>query len=145
MTQLKWVLVLAGLPMTFGCEPDRPKGLADKVTPADVRRDVGEADKTTATYVEQTKHEYQQQLETRLKELDAEIARLRDKGRELTGDAKAEWERALPELQAKRDSAHAKLAEVRQSSAEAWLEVKKGAQSAWDDLDRAFHDASKKF
>src|SRR5690242_268576 len=106
MSRLKWAVMLAGLPVAFGCEPDRPKGPTDKVMPADVRRDVGQADKTTATYVEQTKHEYQQQLETRLKELEAEIAKLQEKGRELTGDAKAEWERALPELQAKRDAAH---------------------------------------
>ena len=51
----------------------------------------------------------------------------------------------MAELETKRDAAHAKLAEVGHSSAEAWKDVQKGAQSAWDELDKAFHDASREF
>ena len=51
----------------------------------------------------------------------------------------------MVELEIKRDAARAKLAEVSQSSAEAWKDVQKGAQSAWDELDKAFRDASEKF
>ena len=77
--------------------------------------------------------------------MDAEIAILYEKNRDLKGNAKAEWERTLPELQAKRDAAYARLAEVRQSSADGWRDMKTGAQLAWDDLDGAFRDAARHF
>jgi hypothetical protein len=137
-------MLLLGL-LAIGCEKSQPALAPGKVTSEDVRRDAAQADKTAAAYADQTKEEYQQQLDARLKDLDAQIVTLREKGRDLKGQAKSDWERALPELQAKRDSAHAKLAEVRASSAEAWKDVKKGAQSAWNDLDGAFRDASRHF
>jgi hypothetical protein len=145
MIRLKWMLMLAGLLAAIGCDQSRIDRTAGKVTSEDVRRDVGHADKTTAAYAEQTKEGYQQQLDTRLKGMDAEIAMLHEKNRDLKGNAKAEWERTLLELQAKRDSAYARLTEVRQSSGDAWKDVKKGAQLTWDDLDNAFRDASRHF
>ena len=81
----------------------------------------------------------------RLKELDVEIAKLREKGRDLTDQAKTDWDRKMADLEPKRDAARAKLAEVRDSSAEAWKDLRKGAQSAYDDLDKAFRDASREF
>jgi len=144
MFQAKWMLCAAVLSAAIGCNksPGEPAG---KVTQADVNRDVAQADKTTAAYVAQTKEEYQTQLEARLAAVDAEMAALREKSRDLKDEAKADWERTLPQLQAKRDSVHDKLAEVRQSSGEAWKDIKKGAQSAWDEMDAAFRDASKRF
>lgn len=145
MIRWKFMLLFAGCLAAVGCEQSRIDRTSSKVAPKDVRRDVGQADKTAAVYVEQTKDEYQQQLDARLKELDTEIARLRDKSSGLKDKAKADWDRTLPQLQAKRDSAHARLAELRQSSDSAWKDVKKGAQTAWDDLDAAFRDASRHF
>ncbi len=77
--------------------------------------------------------------------MDGEIAKLREKGRSLKDKAKADWDQKMTELETKRDAAHAKLVEVRDSSGEAWKNVQKGAQSAYDDLDKAFHDASREF
>ena len=45
-----------------------------------------------------------------------EIAKLREKGRDLKDQAKADWERKLAELETKRDAARAKLAEFRDSA-----------------------------
>ena len=139
------MLMLAGLFTGSGCDQkpaDQPPG---KVTSEDVRRDAGQAAKTVVEYSRQTKDEFQNKLETRLKELDAEIAKLHEKGRDLTDQAKTDWDRKMVDLETKRDAARAKLAEVRDSSAEAWKDVQKGAQSAWDDLDKAFHEASREF
>ena len=44
----------------------------------------------------------------------------------------------MAELETKRETARTKLAEVSQSSGEAWKDVQQGAQSAWDALDKAF-------
>jgi TolA-binding protein len=139
------MLMLAGLLAASGCERKPADQTPGKVTSEDVRRDAGQAVETAVEYSRQTKEEFQTKLEARLEELDGEIAKLREKGRDLKDQAKADWDRKMADLQTKRDAARAKLAEVRDASAEAWKDVQKGAQSAWDELDKAFRDASREF
>ena len=81
MSQLHWKLSIVGLLVVCGCgqKPvDQPP--EKKVTSDDVRRDVAQAGKTAAEYSEQAKEEFKKKLEVRLKEMDAEIARLREQG-----------------------------------------------------------------
>ena len=145
MFRFVWTLILGGLLAAIGCEQKPADQAPGKVTSADVRHDAGQAADTAAEYSRQTKEEFEKKLETRLKELDGEIAKLREKGRSLKDKAKADWDQKMTELETKRDAARAKLVEVRDSSGEAWKNVQKGAESAYDDLDKAFHDASRKF
>ena len=139
------VVMLAGLVTLVGCEQKPSDRTPGKVTSEDVRRDAGQAADTAAEFSEQTKGEFQKRLEARLEELDVKIADLREKGRDLKDEAKADWDRRLANLETKRDAARAKLAEVGQSSAEAWKDAQQGAQSAWNDLEQAFQDASREF
>ena len=145
MSRFGWQSMLAGVITVIGCERPTLDRTPDKVTAEDVRRDAGHAGKTAAAFSQQTKEEFQKKLESRLNELDAEIAKLQEKGSDLQGEAKANWDRKLAELETKRHAARAKLTEVGHSSAEAWKDIQKGAQSAWDDLDQAFRDASQEF
>jgi Skp family chaperone for outer membrane proteins len=140
-----WMAMLAGLFASSGCEQKPADRAPGKVTPEDLRRDAGQAAETAAEYSRQTREEFQTKLDARLNELDAEIAKLREKGRDRKDEAKAKWDQKMTELETKRDAARAKLAEVGRSSAEAWKDVRKGAQSAWDDLDKAFRDASREY
>ena len=140
-----WTLMLAGLLAASGCGQKSAERTTGKVTSEDVRRDAGQTIKTAAEFSEQAKEEFQNSLDARLKELETEIAKLKEKGRDLKDDAKANWDRKIAGLETKRQAARAKLAEVGQSSAEAWQDVQKGAQSAWDALDKAFRDASQDF
>jgi hypothetical protein len=160
MSRWVWMLTLAGLFVALGCEqkpadrtsrkvaPDKvttEKVTTEKVTSEDVRRDAGKAVDTAAEYSRQAKEEFQKKLDAQLKERADDIAKLREKGRDLKDQAKADWDRKMAELETKREAANAKAAEVGRSSAEAWKDVQKGAQSAYDDLDKAFRDASKEF
>ena len=145
MSRFVWMLMLAGLLAAIGCEQKSADRTPGKVTSEDVRRDAGQAVNTAAEFSQQTKEEFQKKLDTRLKELDAEIAKLREKGRDLKDKAKANWDQKVTELETKRNAARAKLAEVGHSSAEAWKDVQKGAQSAWDELDKAFDKAKDNF
>ena len=145
MPRFVWMLLSAGLLAAVGCGQEAVDRTPGKVTSEDVRRDAGQAVKTAAEFSQQTKEEFQKNLDVRLKELDAEIAKLRVKGGDLKDKAKANWDQKMAELEKKRDAARAKLAEVGQSSAEAWKDVRQGAQSAWDELDKAFRDASREF
>ena len=139
------VVMLAGFVAATGCEHKSADRTPGKVTSEDVRRDAGQAVKTAAEFSQQTKEEFQKSLDARLKDLDAEIAKLRERGRELKDEAKVNWDQRMADLETKRNAARAKLAEVGSASAEAWKDVQKGAQSAWDELDQAFRDASREF
>ena len=136
-----YVVMLAGLVAVMGCEQKSADSTPNKVTSDDVRRDAGQTVNTAAEFSQQTKEEFQKSLDARLKERDAEIAKLREKGGDLKGEAKANWDRKMADLDTKRETVRAKLAEVGRSNAEAWQDVQKGAQSAWDELDKAVHDA----
>ena len=145
MSRVVWILMLAGLFAAIGCEQKPADRTPGKVTSEDVRRDTGQAVKTAAEYSRQTKEDFQKKLEAQLNELDAKIAKLREKGRDLKDDAKVQWDQKMSDLEKKREAARAKLTEVGQSSADAWEDVQKGAQSAWDEVEKAFHEASQEF
>ncbi len=139
------VMMLAGIIAVLGCEQKPANQTPGKVTSEDVRRDVGQAVNTTVELSQQTKEEFQKKLDVRLKDLDAEIVKLREKGRDLKDEAKAKWDQKMAELEIKRDAVRAKLDEIGNSSAAAWKDVQQGAQSAWDELDKAFREASREF
>ena len=60
--------------------------------------------------------------------MDAEIAKLREKGHDLKDEAKANWAPKMAELETKRDAARVKLTEVGHASAEAWKDAQQGAK-----------------
>ena len=90
------VVMLAGLFTAIGCEQKPGDRTSGKVTSEDVRRDAGQAADTAVKFSQQTKEEFQKSLDARLKELDTEIAKLREKGRDLKDEAKANWVRRWP-------------------------------------------------
>ncbi len=139
------MLMLVGLVVHTGCARKPADRTPGKVTSEDVSRDAGQAAETADEFSEQTKEEFQAKLDSRLKELEAEIAKLREKGVDLKDNAKANWDKSMADLEIKRDAARAKLTEVGQSSEETWKDVQQGAQAAWDELDQAFRDASNEF
>lgn len=145
MFRIVIVLILTGLFAAIGCEQKPSDRTPGTVTSEDVRSDAGQAVETAVEYSQQAKEEFRKKLETQLNELDAKIAKLREKGGDLKDDAKVKWDQKMSDLEKKREAAHAKLAEVGQSSADAWEDVRKGAQSAWDELDKAFRDAAEEF
>ena len=140
-----WMLILPGLLTASGCEQKPVEQTPGTVTSDDVRREAGQAIHSAAESSQQAKGEFQKVLQARLQELDSEIEKLREKGRDLTDDARANGDRKMTELETKREAAHAKLDEIASSSAEAWKDARKGAQSAWDELEQAFHEAAREF
>ncbi len=145
MSRIAWLLIGAGVLAVNGCEQNPPAHPPRKVTSEDVRRDASHAVNTAVDFSQQSKEEFQKNLEARLTQLDAEIMKLREKGRDRTDQAKVDWDRKLADLETKREAARTKLDEVIHSSGEAWKDVKQGAQLAWDNLEKAFQDASQEF
>lgn len=137
------VVMLAGLFAASGCEQKPAEPKSGKVSPEDVRRDAGKAVDTAAEFSQQSQEEFRKKLDSRLKELDAEVTKLREKGN--NHQAKIDWDKKMADLEAKREAAIATLAEVGRSSAEAWKDIQQGAQATWEDLDKAFREASRDF
>jgi LPS O-antigen subunit length determinant protein (WzzB/FepE family) len=137
------IVTLAGVVAVIGCERQPADPASQKVTSEDVRRDASQAVTTAAEFSQQAKEDFQKSLDARLQALDAEIARLGEKGRDLKD--KVDWDRKLAELETKREAARVKLDELGRSSADAWKDVQKGAQAAWDELDKTFREATSEF
>lgn len=139
------IIMWVGFIAVTGCEQQASAPVSGNVTSEDVRKDAGKAVDTAAEFAHQTKEEFQQKLDARLRQLDTEIVELQEKGRDLKDDAKVKWDQKLADLETKRAAAKAKLSEAADSSAEAWKDLQKGAQAAWDDMDKAFNEASNEF
>ena len=84
-------------------------------------------------------------MKEKLAVMDANIERLRLKGKNLASDAKAKWDVKMAKLDENRKSANDKLAEFGASTSKAWSDVEAGAKSAWAELSKAFQEASNEF
>lgn len=92
-----------------------------------------------------TKDAYQQKLEAKLREWNAEIERMQAKAEQAEADARVRYQSEIRRLEEERARAEAKLEELRQSSDEAWDELKHGMENAWASLEDAMKRARDKF
>lgn len=88
---------------------------------------------------------FEEKLDAQINELNAQIALLKAKADKAKAEAKIEYLKSIEGLQLKRDTARAKLHELKSAGDEAWEDLKSGAEKAWDDLKSAFHAAAAKF
>lgn len=88
---------------------------------------------------------FEEKLDAQIDELNAQIALFKAKADKAKAEAKVEYYKSIDGLQFKRDTARAKLHELKASGDEAWDDLKTGAEKAWDDLRSAFHSAAAKF
>lgn len=91
------------------------------------------------------KQAYQEKMEAQLKEWGAKIDELKAKAEKAEADAKLEYHKRIDGLQAKRNAAEAKLAEVKASGEETWENLKEGVEGAWNEFKSAVSDAVSKF
>jgi uncharacterized coiled-coil DUF342 family protein len=91
------------------------------------------------------KEAYQQQLEAKLEEWQAEIDKLRAKAKGAAADSQVEYNQQIDALQSKQDEATQKLAELQEAGEGAWEQLKTGAEKAWNDLGEAVNAAKSKF
>ena len=145
MLRSSWLLSAAMLMFCAGCAEQPVEHTVRKVTAEDVRRDTEKAVDTATKAATQAEADFEKRLKSSLVNMDAEIAKLHEKGLALKDDAKTRWNEKMANLKAKQEVARKKVDELGKSTGEAWERVEKGAQSAWDDLQKAFQEASKEF
>lgn len=95
--------------------------------------------------LQKEKQEFEYAMETKVANLNRELAVLKGKAEKATGKAKAEWQEQVVELDKDLTTAQDKLKEVKNATAENWKEVKSGVETAFDDLGKSFALAAERF
>ncbi len=80
---------------------------------------------------------YAQKLESKVEQWSAELDRLRARTKEMSADARLEYERRIGDLEHKQQDARSRIDAVRAAAGEAGEELKRGAERAVDDLGRS--------
>jgi len=88
---------------------------------------------------------YEEKFDAQLQEWNAQIALLKARADKAKAEAKIEYYKTIEAMQRKRDTAKAKLDELKSAGDGAWEDLKTGAEKAWAEVKTAFHDAASKF
>ena len=91
------------------------------------------------------KAQFQEKLQAQLDEWGIDLAKLKAKAVETTEEAQLELDVQLVTLESKLEAGKQKLAELADTSEDAWQSVQGGLESAWDSLSTAFQEAADKF
>jgi TolA-binding protein len=163
MKSYPYLLAATVLALTLGCSdaasttptdatPSKAHGVEsdaasqdDSATLEDVKKEVGEAAEAAREFTSQEMQEYADSLNNKLEELNTQFDQLQQKGQELAGDAKQQWEDRLSALKEKRKKLQEDLNQLGDASGDAWHEMKDGIDAAWDDLKKATDEAAMEF
>lgn len=88
---------------------------------------------------------YEKELEARIEEWNAEIAKLRARATKLEAEAQKKYLEEIEDLKARQDAVRQKLHELRASSEGAWDDLKAGVQQSYEDMERAIKTAMQRF
>lgn len=110
-------------------------GATDKpVTGATVIREAQEAVTATKDYTIQQKDAFQRKVQVELDDVQLHISRLRGQVEHASGEARADMQKAIGELEKKKDLAHKKAEDIHSATASSWEQVKSKTAAAMDDL-----------
>jgi septal ring factor EnvC (AmiA/AmiB activator) len=117
-------------------------GASDKpVTGDKVIRETQEAVTTTKDYTIQQKDAFQRKVQTELDEMQGRIAQLRGQVKHASADARADIQKAISDLEKKKELAEKKAQEIHSATASSWEQVKSKTSAAMDDLRESFNRA----
>ena len=110
-------------------------GASDKpVTGDTVIRETQEAVTATKDYTIQQKDAFQRKVQTELDEMKARIRQLRGQVKHASAEARADFQKAIGELEKKKDLANKKVKAIHSATASSWEQVKSKTEAAMDDL-----------
>jgi len=88
---------------------------------------------------------YEEKFDAQLQEWNAQIDLLNAKAAKVKAEAKIEYYKTIEDLQHKRDTAKARLQELKSAGPGAWEDLKTGSENAWAEVKTGFHEALSKF
>ena len=143
------ILALSVLLSLAGC------GKEEKPVAASTNAPMGNVDKfkeqarnavtTTKDYLAQQRGRWQKSYSDKLYEFDKELADLKARSSQAGDKARSEWNKALSQLEQKKESAAQKLEQFKNASADRWQELKTNAETAFADLEKSFKDTFSRF
>ena len=104
------------------------------VTGETVVREAQEAMTATKDYTIQQKDAFQRKVQAELDEIQVRITQLRGQVKHASAEANADIQKAIAELEKKRDLAQKKAQEIHSATASSWEQVKSKTTAAMDDL-----------
>lgn len=104
------------------------------VTANKVVEETEEALEYAADYAAQRKDEYIRKLDAQMAEYDDEIAAMKHRAAELQGEARAEWNEEIEELQIERAELDQRLETLKTSTGESWQDLKSTTTQMWNDF-----------
>ena len=104
------------------------------VTGDTVIRETQEAVTATKDYTIQQKDAFQRKVQTELDEMQSRIAHLRGQVTHASVEAQADIQKAMRELEKKKDLASKKAQDIHSATASSWEQVKAKTTAAMDDL-----------
>lgn len=107
-------------------------------------RDTRDAFEATKQYTLQQKETFQQTVQVELNELQIKIAELRKRASAASVEARGELQKAIQELEKKKDAARRKLEELHASTSSAWSIMRDGMTAAVEDLKKSYKEAVSK-
>jgi hypothetical protein len=119
-----------------------PVGASDKpVTGDKVLRETQEAVTATKDYTIQQKDAFQQKVQTELDEMQVRITQLRGQVKHASAEARVDIQKAISDLEKKKDLAEKKAQEIQSATASSWEQVKSKTAAAMDDLRESLNRA----
>jgi septal ring factor EnvC (AmiA/AmiB activator) len=88
---------------------------------------------------------YQKKIQAQLDEWKAELKKQKAKASGVSTDAQIELNKEIKELESKIEEGEQKLAELSESSDDAWESIKDGFDASWESLKTGFKEAASKF
>ena len=116
-----------------------------QTTAKDVSKATADAWDTVKAYSVEKKNDAVAYGEKLVSDSDREIKKLEAKASKATGDTKAEYDKEIKNLKAKRAATAKKLDEMGKASGSAWDTAKNGFADAYKDLRDSFDKAAAKF
>lgn len=130
--RMLWGIVGIGLLLLAAGAESRA---SDKpVTGGTVIRETQEAVTATKDYTIQQKDAFQRKVQTELDEVQSRITQLRGQVKQASAEANADIQKAIVELEKKKDLAQKKAEDIHSATASSWEQVKSKTTAAMDDL-----------
>ena len=95
---------------------------------------------TSKEFITQQKHRWQKSYSDKLSKFDKQLADLKAKSSAASDKAKSDWNKALAQLEQKKDSAAQKLEQLKTASADKWQELRTNTETAFAELEKSFKD-----
>jgi TolA-binding protein len=123
---------LLTLSVVSACASDKP------VTGDTVIRETQEAMTATKDYTIQQKDVFQRKVQVELDEMQLRIAQLRGQVTHASVEAQADVQKAIKELEKKKELAQKKVEDIHSATTSSWEQVKSKTAAAMDDLRDSF-------